>query len=159
MAFHVIYYWFDIVEYITYFFVLNFTKYSAYNFIIDVNNIYELNQNDKKFLNLLEICNIAGYIVKISVTVVSCKIDTMGLTESTCHLSDSIVHSVPILGMDVIAVVQIVLVYYMECCARKLKELLITNDVDFEYVEKFYIDIANCHDKIKPLYGRLVSFY
>lgn len=154
-----IYYWFNIVEYISYCLVLNFTKYSAYHFIIDVNKIFDLNQNNKKFLCLVGVYNIAGFFIKAFVTGVSCKADSLPFINhlTKCNITYTMIHCVSILSMDVIATVQIVLMYYIKCCVRHLKDLLTERDISFGHIEKYYIDIANRYDKIKPLCGRLVS--
>lgn len=143
-----VYYWFDIIEYTSYFLVLNLTKYNAYHFIIDVNKIYILNRNDRKIFSFLGIYyNIVEFLAKVIFVIMVRKIDTIY----------TIIYYIPGIGLDIIAIVQIVLLYYIRFCARQLKAFLIASDVNFSNIEKYYVDIANCFDNIKPLYGRIVS--
>lgn len=66
LIFDDIFYWFSIVEYISYFLILKSIKYNAYHFINDINQIYDLNDNDKKFLRIVGIYyNGAEFILKM----------------------------------------------------------------------------------------------
>lgn len=151
-----IFFWFNVFEYTLYFLLLNLTKYSAYHFISDISKIYELSQNDKKWISIVGIYyNGADLFMKAIFIVFLYKV---GITSASySSIAFLIVYYIPCIGMDTISIVQIVLMYYLNCCVRHLKALLIANDVNFKYVEKYFMNIANCYDKIKPLYGQIVS--
>lgn len=163
LLFNSIFYWFHVIEYTAYILLLKFTKYNAYHFINDINKIYDLNRSNKTFLSFVGVYyNIAEFFMKAIFISILYKIGTeviFSTNLSQYGISYTIIYHVPSIGLDVVSIVQIVLMYYINCCVRHLKTLLIANDVNFRYIEKYYVNIANCFDNIKPLYGRIVSYF
>lgn len=153
-----IFYWWNVVEYLSYFVVLNLTKYKAYHYINDISMIYNFNNKEKKILSIIAVYyNIAGIFIKTILIGALCKAGYVSLFNEY-HIIYTIIYYVPCLCVNIVPVVQIVLMYYTKCCAQYLKTL-IGSEVNLGYVEKYYIGIANCYDKIKLLHGRLVSIF
>lgn len=155
------FYWIHVIEYTSFVLVLNFTKYNAFHFINDIRKICELNQNDKRFLRIVGVYyNVTEFLGKIIFVVVMHKIeyDTIFARKIlSYHIIYTVIYHVPTISLDIISIAQIVLMYYLNCCVRHMKALLLANDVNFVYIESYFRDIANSFDKIKPLYGRIVS--
>lgn len=159
VVFDEVFYWFNIIEYTSYYLLLNLTKYNAYHFINDMNKIYDLNQYDKKFLRIVGVYyHGAEFFMKATFIVILYKLGNVSFF-SLNNITYTIIYYVPCLGLDIIGIVQVVLMYYVNCSVRHLKALLGANDVNFKNIENYYINIAFCYDKIKTLYGRIVSTF
>lgn len=150
--------WFNTVKYNGFILVLIAAKYKLYHLIYDINNICALTTKQMNILNIITILfTVLMYLIKITVVIVRCYHDK----EPYCGKFYSMFYYYIYLGielsLDLIAVTRIVITYYLKCSLNQIKILLKKPNRRLDVYEKSYIAIADCYDKIRPLYDWLVS--
>lgn len=149
--------WFNLTEYVLYLLALNFAKYNIYEFVLDSIQIYELTATENIILQIISLySSIILVIIKILILIAKC----LYKFEEYCPMYKVpyyLFYFAPALGQDFFGMSQIIIVYYLYCCIKHLKMTLKKSHFSVTILQNQYIAIANCYDKIKPLYDNFVS--
>lgn len=153
---------FNLLHYMMCFFVLSTTKYNLFSFSKDVCSLCSdciVIRKDRltavivTFLFLGTGTKIIAFITECltygDVYVIDCKMGAVPVY----------LYTMPCIGVDVIPLVLIISYYYVNTSITCLKEAYINAEISLDHLEKNYLAIMDCFDKIKPLYGNLVSIY
>lgn len=139
--------------------VLITTKYKLYHFIYDMNGICDLTTKQIRILKVTIILFlITMYPIKLTLFSISCILDTHHYCRTFVSMFHLVVYMTIALTLDVIVVAQYNITYYLKCSVILIKELLRKHNRKLDVFEKSYTAIADCYDKIRPLYDWLVSF-
>lgn len=151
--------WCALFAYLGYVIVVKRSTYKIFNLITDVNEIFVMFNFEKRAISVFAIIYTSIVIAtKFSFQIVNC----ITGNDNETHCSDFnteyyIVYYFPYSSFDVIATAQIIIYYYIYCCIKKLKESLSHPGKDMKLALMKYAAIADCCDKIKPLYDDLVN--
>lgn len=149
-----------LLQYIIDIFVLNCAKYKLYDFLIDVSVIkFEKSHKSVMIDNFygfaMIVCVFGIQIIKYIIYIFHCKNEIY-----------SVVSLLPvpyeIFGIwyfctDFVPFVLIVIYYYIYVNLKNIKKSVQVVTFDLNYIEEQYEGIADCYDKIMPLYDNIVS--
>ena len=146
------------LQYIIYLLIINTQKYTMYDFVINIyliskQNMPEMNRNNHYMI--LFIYSHGFYILKTAMFYINCNI----LNNVCCH---GIMTPYNIYGLfnyttDLPSAVLVFINYYLYCCVKSLKATAEETVLNTQTLLKQYQALAECHDKIKPFYGMMVS--
>lgn len=144
-------------EYIPYFVILNTGKYTICNLVVDVSEIYIVKAGELKFLNILTLYyTLIMFLIKTAFIVVSYHMDSISVFFNL-NIPYLVLYCIPSLGLDMLAVSQIIVYYFIFIYVRDLNKTVKKFKTNLDFTEKRYKDIADCVDKIRPLYDKFVS--
>lgn len=136
---------------------LQIAKYNMYHFITDIRAI-NINVRSKENFGGVIACAFCFIICTFNL-VVRFIICSFGL--SGCTMSDNwlvqILYNVFRSCLDIMHVIQTLVNYYTFCAVKNLKHLVDNEKSYISDIRKQFVYIADCCDKIRPLYGNLVS--
>lgn len=141
-------------QYLTHCTLLLFSNYNVYDLIIDV---YTLDRSimeavNIKFAFMLYFYTMVTCGLKQTLCVVNCFLDS---TLYCDHAFPSYWYCIPIIGIDSVAIIQM-LVYY--CVYRSVKYIKNSlHNFDIKTVQERYLSVVTYCDKIRPLNSALVS--
>lgn len=155
-------YCFNLLHYLMCFFVVSATKYNLYSFSQDLcglcNNCTVIRKD--RLVAVVVTCFLLGSGIKIMAFVAECYVyGDMYVIDCKMGKVPLYLYILPCLGVDVIPLVLITSYYYVNTFITCLKEAYCKSEISLDYLEKNYTAIMDCFDKIKPLYGNLVSIY
>lgn len=138
--------------------ILITTKYKLYHLIYDIHGICDLTTKQIETLNIMTILyTIAMYTLKIIALTIRC----IWEIEPYCGQFYSMFYYNVYFGIEltlhIIVVAQFIITYYLKCSLNLIKVLLKKPNRKLEVYEKSYTAIADCYDKIRPLYDWMVS--
>lgn len=144
-------------SYIFHYLVLHRTKYTLCDFIIDIHTLID----NKSIVVTNRVRDGIIYIYTILTIIVkywSCNLKCI-LNVDFCQQNSTptYVNCVPIVVIDGIAIILILISYYVYIPLKYINKS--TKDVDTKVLLDNYMYVADCWDKIKPLYTRLVSVF
>lgn len=152
-----IHYWFSTSRYIILNLVLITTKYKLYHLIYDINTICDVTK-EIKILNItITLYSLIMYSIKSILVTLDC------IRSKECYIEEFealyifVIYFAILQSLDVIATTQIIIMLYLKCSINVIKALLKKPNRKLEVYEKSYMAIADCYDKIRPLYDWLVS--
>lgn len=148
----------NVLQYLLCFFVLSTAKYNLFSFTKDLYSSCTVTRKDRA-VTVVVICLFLTSSIKISVLVSECLIYESYFTECKMGVVPLYLYLLPCISMDVAPLVLITSSYYMNNFMTCLKESYFKSEICLDNLEKNYIIIMDCFDKIKPLYGNLVSIY
>lgn len=154
--------WTPLAEYLMYICTLKYSKYTLYDYIVDVNNYIEIKCKDRHFFLLTSLMNfIIVHATKLFVMMAFRLIDPgpffnqhFSMNFHWCHY---FFYAFPRLGTDTVALCQIVIFYYAYAYVRNLKDQLMSPELDINRAAQSFVNLADVYDKIRPLQNRLVS--
>lgn len=153
---------FNLLHYLMCFFVLLSTKYNLYTFSSDVYGLFSnctVTRNNRVVIILI-MCLFVGSFVKTLAFVIECIfVDEMSILDCKISVVPLYLYILPYISVDVIPLVLVMSYYYMNIFLICLKEAYIKSEISLDYLEKKYLAIMDCFDKIKPFYDNLVSIY
>lgn len=138
---------------------LNYKKYTTCDFLCDISEFCKLTKNETYVLIFISIINyiIASFskiLIMITITVCDVKLapyfDQMSslISFSTCLIY---------LILDLVAIPQIVIFYYVYSSMKHLKFILISTGQELHFISKQYRAIIEICENIRPLSDSLVS--
>lgn len=150
--FDIIYFTCDWVTYIAILIGSILCKYTVNDFIIDIHKINK-DLRSSRFYKLCIFSFVIFYFIKLSLIFAACAL------HGICY--DYIVpYYIFYIGegsLDVLLVVVIIILYLIYSSVKKLRLCVKEHTVKVEEASKQYMLIADCIDRIKPLYNLLVS--
>lgn len=149
-------YFFYAFYYIIHCIIMFTSKYSTCDLMIDIHLIID-GKNvsvSKKFTAITYSYFIISFLLKFSVCNIGC---FMKLSQCKCLITPAYIYCMPAMVIDNLTIVQIFISYYMYLSIKFIKKSL--NKIDIKILQANYMTIANCWDKIRPLYTKLVSHY
>lgn len=132
-------------------------KYNVYDFITDIRAL-DCSVRRKETFGGVSACAFCILIFTFNLVVrfVICSIASNG-----CRMIENwavqLLLDVFMMCLDVLHVAQSLVNYYAYCAAKCLKYLVDIKKSDTHDIRQQFIYIADCCDKIRPLYGNLVS--
>lgn len=153
--------WIPLIEYLLNILALRSTQYKTFDFIMDIHKNIEILKNDRKvfflttFINNIIVCAIKMFIL-ISLRAfnfVTYSEDYQFISSWGYYLA----YIIPTLGMDTVAVSQIVVFYYTYMYVRNLKNQFKSSEVEINRTAQYFVNLADCCDKIGTLRNKLVS--
>lgn len=154
--------WCSLLAYLGYVIVVKRSKYKIYNLIVDVNKIFKMNTLEKRIISVFVIIfTISMIATKFIFHIIQCTI-TIGDGENKMfcpqfNIKYYIVYYFPYSSVDIITTAEIIIYYYIYCCIRKLKGWIGMPGQNMKLALMKYAAIADCCDKIKPLFDDLVN--
>lgn len=150
--------WFDTAKNNGFILILITIKYKIYHLIYDINAMCDLTNKQINILNIITILyTLITYTIKIFLIFARCMFEK----QSYCEKFNSMFYYAVYIGIaitsDVIAVVQIIITYYLKCSLNVMKVLLKKPKRRLDFIVKSYMAIADCYDKIRPLYDWTVK--
>lgn len=149
------------IEYTCYTFVLIiWSKYTMYDFLLDI-ALIDANLNlDKKDLNTIIlktfIYALISFAFKVSASYIYCFVLSI---DWYCSWSVHFIpYFLPLLGRDMPSILQYLIMYTLYRRFHILKIKLAKNELNEKTILVRYKDMLECMYKIKPLFGVLVSF-
>lgn len=145
-----------VFQYIIILVILNGTKYTLYDFLIDVSEIG------------LEMSNLSGFIMIVylsSITLIKHVLFVLSFLIQTSEERKSLLLVPPTVGAiwyftnDLVPFAMIVIHYHIFLYLKNLKESIHDVKFDLKYVVDLYEAIADSYDKIMPLYDNIVSMH
>lgn len=151
-------YYFYIIQYISHFLILLFTKYTVCNFMNDIHdvikNITGSPKIKQKFGAVLLSCTFIIFALKMSICVSTCLI-----SGNLCpkNIMPFYIYCIPLLGLDAISVTHVLIFYYIYSSMKHLRESILIHNTHVKCIQNHYMSISNCCEKVRPLYTRVVS--
>lgn len=145
------------LQYAIYVSLLYMAKYNVYDFIMNIYKIHNrMYDEEYKFLSCVLAYYLITFVLKMNICVAQCLqmkdfcfVNSIGLPRYA--------HCGPIFALDVVAVAQIFVYYYVYASLKFLGKLMENENLDHTNVRKQFMMIADCCDRISALYGKLVS--
>lgn len=150
-----LWYWLTAFQCLCFLIVLKTTKYSVFNFITDLQNLNCISALSESFGICVSLYSYSMFISKLSLILFRC---FYGNT-SNCHEYEPGIHELYATfsnALDFIPISPIIIYYFILCAVMKLKESF-EKDMDVRKFLSLYRAIADCCDKIRPLYDNIVS--
>lgn len=150
-------YWLTSFECLFYVIVLKRAKYSVYNFITDMQNFNDISAVNESFGIYVSLYSYSMFISKLFLIFFRC----IYTSTSNCAEYEPGVHELYAIlsnALDFIPISAIVIYYLTYCAVADMKETL-EKDCDVSKFLTLYTTLANCCDKIRPLYDNIVSMY
>lgn len=153
-----IWFWLNFMEYLAYLIALNITKYKAYDFIIDVNKIHGIKIVEQKILTGIAIVYTSATITMQVVFVTAYAVSNKNVFEEQFYsVYYYFIYCIPCLSLDFIAITKLIVIYYVYCCVKDLKQRFVSSRISLEKVAEQYTDIADVYDRMRPFYDVIVS--
>lgn len=153
-------YWLNKIEFTAYALVFYTAKYKLYNLIYDINCICELTTKQIKILGIVTIVYVGlMYSTKSALIIVRCISGKEPQCETYLTMLHFVFYVVIVLSLDIIGVMQIVITYYFKYSVNIITVLLKKPQRKLDEFKKCYTAIADCYDKIKPVYNWVVSVF
>lgn len=147
------FYSFDILTCAIFFVFSLFSKYNLCDFLMDICIITK--ELKPKFIILTVGITFAFYILKTAVLIYTCF-----NREDRCFLYDDTlpryIYNIVAGSAEFLSVVNITISYYIYFCVKELKYSLNTLN-NLKIASRYYTNIADCVDRVKPLFSLLVS--
>lgn len=149
-----------LLQYIIDLFILNCTKYNLYDFLIDISVINFRNSQKSTTIN---------WFCAIMMTIYLFGIQLIKYVIYLCHYKNDIssirsllavryeIYGIWYYCIDFVPFAQIVIYYYIYISLRNIKDYVCEVNVNMNNIVEQYEDIADCYDKIMPLYDNIVS--
>lgn len=153
--YYLIWYWLTALECLFFLIVLKIAKYSVFNFITDMQNLNCIYTLRESFGICVALYSYSMFITKLSLVFYRC---LYGNT-SNCDDYEPGVHELYAIFsnvLDFIPVSAIVIYYFIFCAITNMRESL-EKDMDVNKFLNLYRAVADCCDKIRPLYDSIVS--
>lgn len=136
---------------------LRIAKYTVYQFITDIRAIDISVRSKEKIGGVIACVFCFSYCTfNLAVRFTLCAIANNG-----CGVMDNwrlqMLYDVFLSCLDIVHVVQGLVNYYTYCAVKYLKHLVDNRKCNIKYIRNQFMYIADCCDKIRPLYGHLVS--
>lgn len=150
--------WIYVIKCNSFILILLTTRYKLFHLISDINGLCYLSNKQIKIIEIVAILyTILMNLIKIILLAVRC----MGEEESYCRKFYSIYIFMIYVGItfsfDITVVTQIIITYYFKCSVNLIQVLLKEPKRKLDSFKKSYLVIANCYDKIRPLFDWMVS--
>lgn len=133
------------------------SKYKVYEFVIDVRAI-DCNARSKENFCGVFACVFCLLICAFNLLV---RFLLCSDADSGCKVLDNwliqVLFDVFLTCLDVLHVIQTLINYYTYCAVKYLKRLVENRQSDINNIRKQFTYIADCCNKIRPLYRNLVS--
>lgn len=132
-------------------------KYNIYDFLCNISEFFELTRSERYTLNFVSVTQcVIFFSLNIMFLIMMLEYD---LGVYIVHFSPfyfclTVSHCILI---DLVAVAQIVIFYYVYCSMKHLKLMLTSFNQKLNFISKLYKDIVDTCEKIKPLSDTLVS--
>lgn len=154
-----VWYWTTIAEGIINFLILKKTTYDVYHFLTDMHNLGESIAaiNNGIFGIVITIYTSGMFVLNVIFAIYRCVYER-GLYCTNTPIELYAIYSVAYNTIDTVPVVDITICYYIYCHTKYLKDSVNT-DFDIEKLKKRYIAIAECCEKIRPLYEQIVIYF
>lgn len=152
--------WVNFVEYGAHFCIFRLCAYRFYDFLIDINRIFDITTAEKGVVFATTVFCFVMFITKIVFVVIRCIFQS----NSDC-ITFGIHHYVfftwtsAALENSLTTVIRIAIYYYIYCYLKQLKKNMAKKEVKISDIAGRYKSIADLYDKILPLYNGLVSIY
>lgn len=151
-------FWVCLVQYTGSFILIRMFKYRIYDFIVEANAIlYRMSESKTKLLRIIVIVPPAVLIARMIILIfVSCSFRLKrceSLIKTFLYVNYNHYND---LVMDLNGVSEIIIFYYIKCCIQDWEELLKRPGQDMKIALMRYAAIADCYDKIRPLYDVMV---
>lgn len=136
---------------------LHIAKYTLFDFITDIRGI-DSNVRSKENFGGSVTCVFCLFLCSFNLVIrfVICSIVNGG-----CKVTDiwqvQIFYNVFLMCLDILHVTQTLSNYYAYCAVIYLKHVIQNENSDINDIRKLFTYIADCCDKIRPLYRNLVS--
>lgn len=150
-----IWYWLTAFECLFFLIVLKAAKYSVFNFITDMQNMNCIYSLKESFGICVASYSYCMFITKLSLVFFRC---LYGNT-SNCDDYEPGVHELYAIFsnvLDFIPVSAIIIYYLIHCAITNMRESL-EKEMDVSKFLNLYRAVADCCDKIRPLYDSIVS--
>lgn len=151
---------FNFLQYLMCFFVLSATKYNLYSFSKDLYGLCSncVDSRKDRVVTVVVLYLFLGTSMKIFAFLAECVyFDDQYVLDCQMGRISLYLYMLPCISLDIIPLVLVISYYYMNTFIASLKEAYFESEISLDYLEKNYIAIMDCFDKIKPFYGNLVS--
>lgn len=130
------------------------SKYNVCNLMIDIHSIIDGKKVSvsNKFTIIIYFYMILTFLIKFVICNLGC---VMEMEQCTTLTTPAPIYCIPAMAMESLTIIQILISYYIYLSIKYIKKSL--NKIDIKILQASYMTIANCWDKIKPLYTKLVS--
>lgn len=150
--------WFIVVKNNGFILVLITTRYKLCHLIHDINGICDMTTKQMKILNVITIVyTFLSYMIQITLKIVRCIYEKEPYCGKLNSMFYFIVYYGIALSLDVIVLTQIIITYYLKCGIEVIRVFLEKPNRKLKVYKKSYMAIADCYDKIRPLYDWMVS--
>lgn len=148
------------LQYTIHGFLLYITKYNVHDFITEIYKIHnKIYDKEFIFLSCVLAYNLITWILKMLVCFTQCALS--GDSSTSCIDIISIVplyfYCITFPALDLVAVAQIVIYYYIYASLKFLRQLMEKKCIDLSNARHQFVMIEDCCDKISALYENLVS--
>lgn len=133
------------------------SRYNVYHFVFDMYKIHnKIYDNEYIFLSCVLAYNLITYVLKLIYCHFLCKLKLFECV-TISNTVPMFAYCLPILALDIVAVVQIVIYYYVQASLKFMRHQMENNNIDLIIARRQFIMIADCCDKVSALYKKLVS--
>lgn len=136
---------------------LHSVKYNAYHFVMDIRSIDSNTMRCKeKFAGIFA----SGVYIFIFMSRLTASYMICFNKKEQCQFDVfpfSVAYCILLGCQESLWIVQVLIYYYVYCAVKYLKYLVDSRKYDLDDIRKQFTYIADCCDKIQPLYGYLVS--
>lgn len=136
--------------------ILYTAKYNLYDFMMDIYKIQnEIYNKEYRFLS----CAVAYFAITLILNLLFFLLFCLEVMDipKISYSMQLYVSCIQIFALDVVAIVQIFIYYYVYAPLNFLRKSMENASIDLLNVRKQFMMIADCCDKISDLYGKIVS--
>lgn len=150
------YSYFYIISYLLHYLFLYRTKYTVCDLIINIHTLIDNKSIDvnNRVGRIISILTIIAFVPKYSTCNLNC---ILYVDSCQNNVIPAYVTCIPIAIINGIAIVLILINYYIYIPLKYIKKSM--NKVDTKVLLDNFIYVADCWDKIKPLYTKMVSLF